>query len=50
MNVSILLSTAEQGLIYSLVALGLYVSFRTLDIADLTTDARSRWASSRARR
>ena len=38
MNVSILLSTAEQGLIYSLVALGLYVSFRTLDIADLTTD------------
>lgn len=38
MNVSILLSTAEQGLIYSLVALGLYVSFRTLNIADLTTD------------
>ena len=26
MNVSILLSTTEQGLIYSLVALGLYVS------------------------
>lgn len=38
MNLSIFLSTTEQGLIYSLVALGLYVSFRTLDIADLTTD------------
>ncbi|MFQ7002332.1 MAG: ABC transporter permease subunit [Ruthenibacterium lactatiformans] len=28
----------EQGFIYALVALGLYISFRTLDIADLTTD------------
>ena len=28
----------EQGLIYSLVALGLFLSYRTLDIADLTTD------------
>ncbi len=38
MSFSILLTAVEQGLIYSLVALGLYVSFRTLDIADLTTD------------
>jgi putative ABC transport system permease protein len=28
----------EQGFIYSLVALGLYLSYRTLDVADLTTD------------
>lgn len=28
----------EQGLIYALVALGIYISYRTLDIADLTTD------------
>ena len=28
----------EVGLIYSLVALGLYISYRTLDIADLTVD------------
>ena len=38
MNLSVLLTAAEQGLIYSLVALGLYLSFRILNIADLTTD------------
>ena len=34
----VLRSAAEQGFIYSLVALALYLSYRTLDIADLTTD------------
>ena len=34
----VLRSAAEQGSIYSLVALALYLSYRTLDIADLTTD------------
>ena len=38
MSIQILLTNTEQGLIYSLVALGLYISYRTLDIADLTTD------------
>ena len=38
MNLSVLLTATEQGLIYSLVALGLYLSFRVLNIADLTTD------------
>ena len=38
MNLSVLLTAAEQGLIYSLVALGLYLSFRILNIADLTPD------------
>ena len=28
MNLSVLLTATEQGLIYSLVALGLYLSFR----------------------
>lgn len=39
MNFLILQSAVEQGLLYGLVALGLYVSYRTLDIADLTTDS-----------
>ena len=38
MNLSVLLTAAEQGLIYSLVALGLYLSFRILNIADYMTD------------
>ena len=38
MSPSVLLGAVEQGLLYSLVALGLYLSYRTLDIADLTTD------------
>ena len=38
MNFAILQGAAEQGFLYALVALGLYVSYRTLDIADLTTD------------
>ncbi len=38
MSMVLLRGAAEQGLIYSLVALGLYLSFRTLNIADLTVD------------
>lgn len=38
MNLIVLTGSVEQGLIYSLVALALYLSFRMLDIADLTTD------------
>ena len=37
MNVP-LLSTVELGLIYSLVALGVYLSFRTMNFPDLTVD------------
>lgn len=33
-----LLTAIEQGLIYALAALGVYVSFRVLELADLTTD------------
>ncbi len=38
MSAILLRGAAEQGFIYSLVALGLYLSFRTLNIADMTTD------------
>ncbi len=38
MSITLLQGTLEQGLIYSLVALGLFLSFRILNIADLTVD------------
>jgi len=38
MSFSVLQGAVEQGFIYSLVALGLFLSYRTLDVADLTTD------------
>ncbi len=38
MSLLVLRGAVEQGLIYALVALGLHISYRTLDIADLTTD------------
>lgn len=34
----IAMGALQQGLIYSLVAVALYISFRTLNIADMTTD------------
>jgi putative ABC transport system permease protein len=38
MSIILLRGAAEQGFLYALVALGLYLSFRTLNIADMTTD------------
>lgn len=38
MSLFLIRGALEQGLLYSLVALGLYMSYRTLDIADLTVD------------
>ncbi len=38
MTVMLLQGAVEQGFVYALVALALYLSYRTLDIADLTTD------------
>lgn len=38
LNLSVIQSALELGAIYSLVALALFVSFSTLNIADLTTD------------
>lgn len=38
LSVSILQSALEQGFIYALVALALYISFTTLNLCDLSTD------------
>ena len=38
MTAMLLQSAVEQGLIYALVALALFLSFRVLNIADMTTD------------
>ena len=38
MTAMLLESAVEQGFIYALVALALFLSYRVLDIADLTTD------------
>lgn len=38
MSVDTLIGSVELGLIYALMALGLYVSYRILDVADITTD------------
>ncbi len=36
--ITILYSTLQQGLIYGLLAIGIYISFRILDVPDLTTE------------
>ncbi|OCL27951.1 ABC transporter permease [Orenia metallireducens] len=38
MNISVVLSSIEQGLVYAIMALGVYLTFRILDFPDLTVD------------
>ena len=38
MSINILLSSVEQGLVYGIMALGVYLTFRILDFPDLTVD------------
>lgn len=38
MNMTTLIASVELGLIYTLMTLGLFISYRILDIADLTVD------------
>ena len=38
MNITIILSAMELGLLYTLLTLGLFISYRILDIPDLTVD------------
>ena len=38
MNMAIILSAVELGLLYTLLTLGLFISYRILDIPDLTVD------------
>ncbi len=35
---SLLIGSIELGIIYSLLVLGIYISFRILDVPDLTAD------------
>ena len=37
-STAVIMSALELGFIYALVALALYLSFRVLNIADMTTD------------
>ena len=39
--ISLLIPTVAQGLLWALMALGVYVTFRVLDIADLTEIGRA---------
>ena len=36
--IDLLIPTVAQGLLWALLALGVYVTFRVLDIADLTVE------------
>ncbi len=38
MNLNILLSSIEQGLVYAIMVLGVYITFKILDFPDLTVD------------
>ena len=35
---NILISTCSQGLIYAILALGVYITFRILNFADMTAE------------
>jgi putative ABC transport system permease protein len=39
MNVLLITSSIELGLLYSFMTLGLFISYRILDIPDLTVDS-----------
>lgn len=46
MNViTLLLSATSQGMLWSLLAIGVYMTFRILDIADLTAEEAFLWAA-----
>ena len=44
-SLNVLQTALELGCIYALVALALFLSYSILNIADLSTDAASRWAA-----
>ena len=37
-------STVAQGLMWSILAIGVFLSFRVLDVPDMTCEGSSRWA------
>ena len=46
MWLNILQGTIEQGLAFSLLAMGVYLPFRILDFPDLTVEGSFRWGGS----
>ena len=40
---ALLLSVLEQGMIYGILALGVYITYKILDFPDLTVDGSSRF-------
>ena len=40
---TLLISVLEQGMIYAIMALGIYITYKILDFPDLTVTAVSRW-------
>lgn len=38
MNLSFAITSIEQGLVFGIMALGVFISFKILDFADLTVD------------
>ena len=42
----IFVTILEQGLIYGILALGVYITYKILDFPDLTVDGSFLWASS----
>ena len=38
MSLSIILGAISQGLLWSILAIGVYITYRILDYADLTTE------------
>ncbi|MGB4501584.1 MAG: ABC transporter permease, partial [Dethiobacteria bacterium] len=38
MNLATVLSSVELGVIYAIMSLGVFISFRTLNMPDLTVD------------
>ena len=45
---ALLLSVLEQGMIYGILALGVYITYKILDFPDLTVDGSFPFGSSRS--
>lgn len=40
---NLIVTTVEQGLIYGILALGVYITYKILDFPDLTVDGSFLW-------
>ena len=46
----LVINVLEEGLIYGIMAVGVYITYRVLHFPDLSWTARSRWARASPRR